>query len=440
MTTSVTRQRVANASLLEYARTNRDDGFFSDITIVAGKESIPANRLVLSCYSKYFETMFKSQMRERYENTIEIQTVNGKEMRALINFIYVGSIKINHTNVMDLLSGADYFQLDEVKQFCFEFLQTNITPDNSLAILKAATLYRNENLEDQVQMYISNNLDEVAKTEDFQALSEQDLILCISNLEQSQAVATSIYKAIVVWTYYSEKTRKKFLFTADVWRLNLQNRDLNWEKISSMNEMRHVMGAAIHCHNTIVAAGGSNEISEALESVECYIAALNEWKTISPMIQPRWGNALVSCNGCLYALGRCDKNQFMSSVERIGDLKETWENVQPMQEPRSWLAAVNCEGTLYAIGGQAGKETSTISKTVEKYDGTTNKWAYAQDMNFKRSAHAACVLRGKIYVVGGIGPDKKAVKEIECFDPANNKWSIVETVNDEIYHHALVAE
>ena len=54
-------------------------------------------------------------------------------------------------------------------------------------------------------------------------------------------------------------------------------------------------------------------------------------------------------------------------------------------------------------------------------------------------AHAACVLRGKNYVVGGLGPNGKAVKEIECFDPANNKWSIVETVNGELFRHALVA-
>ena len=59
MATSVTRQRVDILNLLEYANINRDQGYFSDITIVAGNQTIPANRLVLSCYSTYFEGWFK---------------------------------------------------------------------------------------------------------------------------------------------------------------------------------------------------------------------------------------------------------------------------------------------------------------------------------------------------------------------------------------------
>ena len=558
MSNPVTRQRVANVSLLKYARTNRDDGFFSDITIVAGKESIPANRLVLSCYSKYFETMFKSQMRERYENTIEIQTVEQNAMKALVDFIYVGSIRISNTNVMDLLSGADYLQLDEVKQFCFEFLLTNITPNNSLEILKAATLYRNEYLKDQVKQYITKNLDLVAQTDEFKALPKKSLKACIFKSNQKDEVASSsVYQAIVTWTKHDEESRKneflelfkmvklenvalnfleefvleetlvttnfecqkmamsvfrkvletqkiqaangsmllslggkktlqdvtvqhdyqqkasttafpklpqklsahcalkassfiyviggkvenngEFSTTADAWRLNLQSRsDLNWEKISPMNKERYVMGADIH-YDTLVVAGGGDEKNVVLASAEYYIAALNEWKTISPLNQSRWGNALVSCNEYLYALGGHDGKQCMSSIEKIRDLKGKWENVQPMQESRRWLAAVDCEGTLYAIGGKTGKETSTTSKTVEKYDSILNVWVYVENMNFERHAHAACVLGGKIYVVGGIGTDGEVLKEIECFDPANNKWSIVETINDELYHHALVA-
>ena len=133
------------------------------------------------------------------------------------------------------MSGADYLQLDEVQQFCVEFLQTNITPDNAFAILKAATLYRNENLKDQVQQYISNNLDEVAKTEDFKTLSEENVISCISNFEQSQIVATSIYKAIVVWTYHDEETRKSE-FPLLLKQVKLEKLSLNFLEKSALEE------------------------------------------------------------------------------------------------------------------------------------------------------------------------------------------------------------
>ena len=40
------------------------------------------------------------------ENTIEIETVDGKALKTLIDFIYTSSITINEQNVKDLLSGA----------------------------------------------------------------------------------------------------------------------------------------------------------------------------------------------------------------------------------------------------------------------------------------------------------------------------------------------
>ena len=147
MTNSVTRQRVANISLLEYAHKNRDEGFFSDVTIVAGNERIPANRLVLSCHSPYFEGLFKFQEKNyKMENIIEIETVDGQALKALIDFSYTGSITISEQNVKNLLSGAEYLKMHKIKQFCFEFLRSNITVNNLLDIRKMAHHYNNEGL------------------------------------------------------------------------------------------------------------------------------------------------------------------------------------------------------------------------------------------------------------------------------------------------------
>ena len=46
----------------------------------------------------------------------------------------------------------------------------------------------------------------------------------------------------------------------------------------------------------------------------------------------------------------------------------------------------------------------------------------------------ACVLRGKIYVVGGIDADENVINEIECYDPENNAWSMMENAIDILYH------
>ena len=63
---------IRQAKLLEYANTKRNTENFNDVTIQAGAESISANRMVLACYSKFFESMFLSQLKEKYQNTVEI--------------------------------------------------------------------------------------------------------------------------------------------------------------------------------------------------------------------------------------------------------------------------------------------------------------------------------------------------------------------------------
>ena len=87
------------------------------------------------------------------------------------------------------MSVAHYFQMLEVKPFCFEFLHSHVTPGNALDILKAAALYENE-----------AKFEEVAKMDDFKNLSKENFIARISDFDSITANATSIYQAIISWT------------------------------------------------------------------------------------------------------------------------------------------------------------------------------------------------------------------------------------------------
>ena len=139
---SVTRRRDENAATLQqYANNKRIADQLNDDTVAAGSESIPANRLVLSCYSKFFESMFLSPMKERYQNEVEIQKFDGKAVRALIDFMYSGKIVINNENVMNVLAVADFLQMENVKQFCFEFLEDNLNINNCLEMVNLSTRY-----------------------------------------------------------------------------------------------------------------------------------------------------------------------------------------------------------------------------------------------------------------------------------------------------------
>ena len=214
---SVTRHRQTVENLLDYAGLNRNDDVFNDVSIKAGDESIPGHKLVLSCFSSVFEKMFKVEMREKYEREVKIDGFDGKAIRSLIDYIYNGSIDISNENVVKLLQGADYLQLQEVKEFCFEFLVSIIASDNCIELLKLAKLYGDDKLTHQVYRYVSDNLNEVAESDDFKNLSHDDVKELISNVNRSSLQECSVYEGIMNWIKHDLKRRKSKLF--DLFRL-----------------------------------------------------------------------------------------------------------------------------------------------------------------------------------------------------------------------------
>ena len=430
MANSVTRKRIETVSLLEYASINRDEGFFSDITIVAGKQTIAANRLVLSCYSRYFEGMFKSKMKEGYQSVIEIQAVDGQTTKALIDFIYTGSVTINNENVMLLLSGADYFQAQEVKQFCFEFLRTNISPDNALEILKAATLYMNDALKDEVEQYINANFEEVVKTEDFKALSKENLGFWILHLGKKKVDTALIYKAILSWVRHKEDRKTNFadlfkmldldLMSLDFFEEFILEEDLvtssfDCQRLSLKAFRRLVERQKLKLHETkLLCLGGS-----VGDLVTCVYDMLYERGVDYPDLPKHlFQHCSMKLNNYIYCLGGSidHEGKFVASTREcwrlnLNEEKSIWKPVAPMKQRRSFMAGTVYNETIVVTGGWDEKPTRLDSS--EFYQPQSNKWALLPSMNQPRSLLALVSANGNLYALGGCGEKNSVLSCVE---------------------------
>ena len=197
--------------MCKYAKKKRKEESVNGVTLKVENETIEANRMVLASRSLYFENMFKTEMKEKQQPTVELANIDGTAVKKLIEFMYTGSIIINNKNVLNLLSTADYLQMDEAKKFCFEFLHSVITADTCFLILNVASLYQNEQLKQKVLEFIEKDIGGVGYSND---LSKNDFITCISKLKDSdfrKAKESTIYQAIVSWVKFDEKRRSKYL-------------------------------------------------------------------------------------------------------------------------------------------------------------------------------------------------------------------------------------
>ena len=131
-----------NAKQLVFCANEKGkSGMFNDINIQVGNEKFPCNKMVLSCYSKYFDTMFQTEMQERYQDTVELKGFEAKYVKMLIDYMYGENIVVDEKNVFPLLAASDYMQLhSSVKEFCIEFLKRNLIIRNCLDVFGAYNL------------------------------------------------------------------------------------------------------------------------------------------------------------------------------------------------------------------------------------------------------------------------------------------------------------
>ena len=313
---AVTRSRERSLDLLKYATTNRSEGIFNDVTIQVNNLSIGANRMVLACCSTYFETMFKSKLKERYESNIQIEGIDGKTANTLIDYMYNGQITINNNSVMQILAGADYFQLQEVKTYCFEYLMDQITCDNWCAVQTAANLYRSDQLQTQVTEFITDNFDEVARSIDFKIFTKSELISFIFNLNRTQVKESSLYQAIVNWIQHNEEERKveftdlfqlielprlssdflRYILSETLAQANVTCAKMVWSFLSSLLKKAKIM----ENESKLIMVGGSNKSKEVKEIFNCSCIKPKHYPDLPHHVE---GHCLLKLHDVVFCIG-----------------------------------------------------------------------------------------------------------------------------------------
>ena len=488
-----------NFRLHEYANENRLLGFFNDVTIKLENKTFSANRMVLSCYSKFFEKTFQLEMKEKYERSVTIHNISSKSMQTIIDFIYTGKIVIDGENVMDMLSAADYLFVDEVKQYCFEFLASVLNTENCFEILSKAQLYENYSLESDAYAYINDNFANIIEANTFNDLPVKDVISCLKNIDRKKISELLVYQTIINWTKHDESSRKNdfdklfqllkldklphdFFMTVVVQEKLIKE---NLVCLSSVmeamiffqkNEKIKENGAKIFCLGGVKDPSGAFLVQDFLARDEIKI----------PSLPIKVSSHASTCfNKTVYCLDGKDRtNEFNVITNKVWqirlDLKPLkWEQIVSLNENRWFTDAVVYQDTLVVVGGGNGHKvlssgecfvklinqwqaipnlncarfghqlvvcdkylyalggwnTSTLS-SVESLSSLVNKWQYGEPMKTPRKSFAAVNYQNCIYVIGGKTQERNdALSTTEKYNPIEGRWTFVCKLNFARFSH-----
>jgi len=113
-----------------------------------------------------------------------------------------------------------------------------------------------------------------------------------------------------------------------------------------------------------------------------------------------------------------------------------WRALASLPTARSDLAAVTYDNQIYITGGNT---PTGVTGATDRYDPATNTWTNLAPKPLPVTDVQAAVVGGLIFVPGGLAADNKPVKNLEVYDPRQDRWEQRAPLPTALSAYALVA-
>ncbi|XP_072934293.1 leucine-zipper-like transcriptional regulator 1 [Epargyreus clarus] len=168
----------------------------ADVQLRVGSAPRPAHRSVLAARASYFEAMFRSFSPQ--DNIVNIQicdTVPSEEaFDSLLRYIYYGDTNMPTEDSLYLFQAPIYygFTNNRLQVFCKHNLQSNVSPDNVLAILQAADRMRTADIKEYALKMIVHHFSLVARQDAIKNLAQPLLVDIVTALAEEAQCDTPL--------------------------------------------------------------------------------------------------------------------------------------------------------------------------------------------------------------------------------------------------------
>ena len=183
----------------------------------------------------------------------------------------------------------------------------------------------------------------------------------------------------------------------------------NWSKLASMHHERSCFGMT-NLNNMIFVSGGYDSSDGYLSSMERYCLKTNTWNVVGSMNEPRHGHELVTLDGEIFAIG----NNNTKTVEKYNSTTDEWKNVASTQNSHYHFGAAVHNDNIYVLSKNGFKV----------YDPCLNVWQNLYKLGVGFGPKLVSFNDKLLAVGGGNGNDEcEASKSIFEYDIASNSWN-----------------
>ncbi|XP_069965948.1 kelch-like protein 3 [Bactrocera oleae] len=479
------------------------------------KYKFTAHRLILAAASPYFLELFDNADDDC--NSLTVTKMESDTFEQLVIYCYNGQTNITTGNAERMAKGAMLLRLYDVVDICVNYMMDHINDFIVRKLITLATEMEYKKFETRLLAYIVKNFEQLNQNGEIFDLNVAQWKFIIKELDVNVGAQADIFRAIKGWYEYKATERQQYLpdligslalneFDSDFLRQQIKPlpgcealatealtkrgelpswvavqtrgedrfgyKDIllynqakeEWVKVISLeiekfyfstafmeNSLFFIGGIKTNgasatvlrynlltnkfseipslktdrfsssvavVNNSIYVIGGTNDSMDPLLSMECYSTSTGRWEYTSHLFMYRTLAGVAILNDDIYLIGGKDFH-VVNSVERYNIVTKRWYYCEGMAEARENPGVVAHKGYIYAIGG-CPKDL----KTVERYDPKQDKWTKIASLNVARRHICAAAIGDQLWAFGGvIGPAQRD-DTVEVYNVTSDKWLV----------------
>ncbi|XP_068688173.1 kelch-like protein 12 [Montipora foliosa] len=425
----------------------RNEGF-CDITISVKGKQFRAHKAVLAASSPFFLTLLNSDMKESSEKliTVELEEATEAVMEDVLKYVYTGNLLVTEERAHNLIATANYLLLPGLKTMAESFVKDIFTTENCMFNYYFAEKYQCLQLKEKARQVINSNFTDVMETEEFLKLEAKQLLEWVSSDDIIVDAEDDVFKGIVRWVSHSKSEREgDFPELLHQIRLTSVSRDFLLKKLleeelttmaDAMKVILNSIDGRVHQRqprkclethmNGIFVCGGRKTLG--------YFPKQNKWYRLADAPFHHRDHFLVQCRSKVYIADSQSRKMGESQVmEYYKPAMNTWGSILQTTSSNdyldSFLQVIVLNDVLYGLSFN-----SLSGCHIYQYDAGTNNWL---EMNAPSRKDDPCVVSDEehIYVLGGklMSFGIPVLSTASRFDPHNNKWEVVASLNEGRY-------
>ena len=413
--------------------------------------------------------MFTDAMKESSQSEISLNGITSAGIEYILEYIYTSKLKLNLSNVQDVLSAASHVQLDSVVESCSDYLQSQLDLDNCVDIVTLAETYSLNKLKKKVYRFICANLYEFSKTKEIYRLGWLQLEHILACDFPVDCCENMVLKIVLKWIKLSENIDKND--TTIIKRLlhnvrlyELSHVDIERTFINSLLKtniciFKLITNIEMSQKNIFKLKHETQSISSLpmLNSSAAHSSTLQSAISETSMLSPQRishnadNMSLVNSRGmeqALIKIGGFGISGITNEITYFLLSSKKWRHLTsiPHVEQCNYGTAV-LGNDLYVVGGCYNVSLEEyIHPFGFRYSPSTNKWLTITPMQQDRCRFSLNFVDGRLYAVGGaseVNTDEDLwntdESTAERYDPQTDKWEFISPLAGSKTQHAGAA-